>query len=282
MEQLVNLFDLTPDAPPVEVPPPGPVDEIPGDLELVVYVVVSKALGVLDACPCSAAPPAASGRSAGAGPVPHPQTGPRATTDRPILSLVDLLVDDGDGEHRAGDAPAPPGPRSAPTAGGTPLVTPHTPLNGTIGVSGTVGFARLPLPAVRQIKAAVAGATGERRGAHRRRRRPARLPARQRRPARRAAGGRVPGERAGRAPAGPVRQPGVRPVCALLHTELVDPIARLEATHRTSQAAKHEHNLFGAETLQQWAEVADPNLFSRLSDLYAGSGRPTATDRRST
>jgi len=57
-----------------------------------------------------------------------------------------------------------------------------------------------------------------------------------------------------------------------LHTEVADARRRLLLTHRSAHAAKEEHAIFGGEALQQWAEVADPNLFSILSDVYAGSG----------
>jgi WS/DGAT/MGAT family acyltransferase len=59
---------------------------------------------------------------------------------------------------------------------------------------------------------------------------------------------------------------------AQLHTEIGHPIPRLEATVRSSRAAKDEHALFGGDVLQQWAEIADPNLFSWLSGAYASSG----------
>jgi hypothetical protein len=50
------------------------------------------------------------------------------------------------------------------------------------------------------------------------------------------------------------------------------PLERLQATHEGSQASKAEHSMLGDDTLQRWAEVADPNLFSWLSERYAGSG----------
>ncbi|MBI2704728.1 MAG: wax ester/triacylglycerol synthase family O-acyltransferase [Actinobacteria bacterium] len=57
-----------------------------------------------------------------------------------------------------------------------------------------------------------------------------------------------------------------------LHTDIDDPVRRLHEISRTSRAAKDEHALFGPDTMQRWAEVADPNLFTWLTDLYSSSG----------
>ncbi len=64
-----------------------------------------------------------------------------------------------------------------------------------------------------------------------------------------------------------------------LATQLDDPIERLEAIRTTTKGAKEEHNAVGASMLQDWAEFAGPNLFNLASRLYsgmnlAGSHRP--------
>jgi len=160
-------------------------------------------------------------------------------------------------------------PESAP--GGTPLVTPHTPLNDTITGSRRVAFARLSLDEIKKTKAAVDGATVNDviltvcAGALRRY-----LDDHD----------ALPGTPLVAACPVNVRtddQQGhsdirVSAMFALLHTDLDDPLACLEATHRTALAAKDEHALFGDDTLQRWAEIADPNLFGWLSELYASSG----------
>ncbi len=55
-----------------------------------------------------------------------------------------------------------------------------------------------------------------------------------------------------------------------LATQLDDPIERLEAIRATTSGAKEEHNAVGASMLQDWAEFAGPNLFNLASRLYSG------------
>ena len=67
--------------------------------------------------------------------------------------------------------------------------------------------------------------------------------------------------------------PGSNKVSALftsLATQLDDPIERLEAIRTTTRGAKEEHNAVGATMLQDWAEFAGPNVFNLASRLYSG------------
>ncbi|HMJ75626.1 MAG TPA: wax ester/triacylglycerol synthase family O-acyltransferase [Iamia sp.] len=54
-----------------------------------------------------------------------------------------------------------------------------------------------------------------------------------------------------------------------LATQLDDPIERLEAIRTTTRGAKEEHNAVGATMLQDWAEFAGPNVFNLASRLYS-------------
>jgi hypothetical protein len=58
----------------------------------------------------------------------------------------------------------------------------------------------------------------------------------------------------------------------LLHTDIENPLQRLRAICRAAGAAKEEHSMFGSDTLQAWAEIADPNLFTWLTNFYSSSG----------
>jgi diacylglycerol O-acyltransferase len=156
-------------------------------------------------------------------------------------------------------------------AGGTPLVTPHTPLNDSLTAARRVAFARLPLDEVKTIKAAVDGATVNDvilavcAGALRRY-----LSDR----------GDLPDDPLVAACPVDVRtddQRGrsdnrVSAMFTRLPTDVADPLARLAAAHRASRAAKDEHALFDADVLQRWTEVLDPNLASWLIDLYSRTG----------
>jgi WS/DGAT/MGAT family acyltransferase len=67
--------------------------------------------------------------------------------------------------------------------------------------------------------------------------------------------------------------PGSNKVSALftsLATQLDDPVERLEAIRTTTKGAKEEHNAVGATMLQDWAEFAGPNVFNLASRLYSG------------
>jgi WS/DGAT/MGAT family acyltransferase len=54
-----------------------------------------------------------------------------------------------------------------------------------------------------------------------------------------------------------------------LPVELGDPIERVRAVQRSTVGAKQVHEEVGGETLQEWAEVAAPALFSRAMRLYS-------------
>jgi len=55
---------------------------------------------------------------------------------------------------------------------------------------------------------------------------------------------------------------------ASLPVELGDPIERVESVARSMSGAKGVHEEVGNSTLQDWAEVAGPALFSRGSRAY--------------
>lgn len=64
-----------------------------------------------------------------------------------------------------------------------------------------------------------------------------------------------------------------------LHTHESDPLERIRAIQEVTAGAKHEHNAVGADMLQNWAEFAAPNTFNLAARLYtsfglAGSHRP--------
>lgn len=64
-----------------------------------------------------------------------------------------------------------------------------------------------------------------------------------------------------------------------LDTHLDDPAERIAAIRKMTAGAKEEHNAVGADMLQNWAEYAAPNTFNLASRLYsslglAGSHRP--------
>jgi len=154
--------------------------------------------------------------------------------------------------------------------GGTPLVCPETPFNATLSSQRRVAFARIPLADVKTIKnlsgatvndvllAITAGALRsylDKLGA-------------------------LPDQALVAACPVSVRtqdQSGqadnrLSAMFTSMHTDIADPAVRLHRISRTARAAKDEHALFGDDTMQQWAEVADPNLFSWLTDLYSSSG----------
>ena len=156
-------------------------------------------------------------------------------------------------------------------AGGTPLVTPRTPLNDALTSSRRVAFARLPLDAIKTVKGAVQGATVNDvilavcAGALRRY-----LDDHD----------QLPDEPLVAACPVDVRtedQRGrsdnrVSAMFTRLPTNVADPLDRLEAAHRAARAAKDEHARFDPDVLQQWLEVLDPNLFPWLVDWYSRSG----------
>lgn len=54
-----------------------------------------------------------------------------------------------------------------------------------------------------------------------------------------------------------------------LHTELADPVARVQAIHQVTACAKEEHQAMGADMLQDWARLAPPRLFNMASRFYS-------------
>jgi WS/DGAT/MGAT family acyltransferase len=54
-----------------------------------------------------------------------------------------------------------------------------------------------------------------------------------------------------------------------LATDLDDPVERLHAIHESTKGAKEEHSAVGATMLQEWAELAAPNVFSQAARLYS-------------
>ncbi len=66
-----------------------------------------------------------------------------------------------------------------------------------------------------------------------------------------------------------------------LPCELDDPLERLRAIHDGTKGAAEEHKALGADTLQNWAEHAAPNVFAAAARLYtpmkeANQHRPLA------
>jgi len=55
-----------------------------------------------------------------------------------------------------------------------------------------------------------------------------------------------------------------------LPTAEPDPLERLRQIHLGTKGAKDEHRALGADTLQNWAEHATPNLFALAARLYTG------------
>jgi len=55
-----------------------------------------------------------------------------------------------------------------------------------------------------------------------------------------------------------------------LATHVDDPIERLRAIHEVTKGAKEDHNVLGANLLQDWAEHAAPTTFALAARLYSG------------
>jgi WS/DGAT/MGAT family acyltransferase len=157
--------------------------------------------------------------------------------------------------------------RETHTAAGTPLTAPATVFNGPISAQRSVGFARLSLPRVKEVKN-VYGATvndvllatcalAMRRYLENRK--------------------HLPDEPLVTACPVSVRTEDQRGeqnnrlsvMFTKLHTDIADPIQCLLATQRTAAAAKSEHEILGSETLGAWAEIADPMASSVASSLYS-------------
>ena len=54
-----------------------------------------------------------------------------------------------------------------------------------------------------------------------------------------------------------------------LESDVDDPVERLRAIAKTNEAAKEEHELVGAQLLQNWADHAAPNTFSLAARVYS-------------
>jgi WS/DGAT/MGAT family acyltransferase len=55
-----------------------------------------------------------------------------------------------------------------------------------------------------------------------------------------------------------------------LATDVDDPIERLRTIHEVTQGAKEDHNVIGANLLQDWAEHAAPTTFALAARAYSG------------
>lgn len=151
--------------------------------------------------------------------------------------------------------------------GAVPLTAPRVPWNGPTSGRRDVGFARVPLATVKELKATLgctvndvvlalcAGTLRRYLEDH----------------------DALPGDPLVAVCPVSVRTaedtPGSNKVSALftaLATQLDDPIERLEAIRTTTRGAKEEHNAVGATMLQNWAEFAGPNVFNLASRLYSG------------
>jgi WS/DGAT/MGAT family acyltransferase len=54
-----------------------------------------------------------------------------------------------------------------------------------------------------------------------------------------------------------------------LATDVDDPIERLRTIHEVTKGAKEDHNVLGANLLQDWAEHAAPTTFALAARLYS-------------
>ena len=54
-----------------------------------------------------------------------------------------------------------------------------------------------------------------------------------------------------------------------LATDVDDPIERLQVIHEVTKGAKEDHNVLGANLLQDWAEHAAPTTFALAARLYS-------------
>ncbi len=55
-----------------------------------------------------------------------------------------------------------------------------------------------------------------------------------------------------------------------LASDIEDPVERLRVIAGANVDAKEEHKMLGADTLQQWADTATPNMFALALRLYSG------------
>ncbi|WP_405136887.1 WS/DGAT/MGAT family O-acyltransferase [Nocardia sp. NBC_01388] len=61
----------------------------------------------------------------------------------------------------------------------------------------------------------------------------------------------------------------VSTIFARLYTDLADPMERLQAIAADNRGAKEEHDLIGADFLQDWAKYAPPNTFQLAARAYS-------------
>ncbi|MFE5288491.1 wax ester/triacylglycerol synthase family O-acyltransferase [Nocardia sp. NPDC056611] len=61
----------------------------------------------------------------------------------------------------------------------------------------------------------------------------------------------------------------VSTIFARLYTEIEDPVARVLAIAEDNRGAKEEHNLIGADFLQDWGKYAPPNTFQLAARAYS-------------
>lgn len=236
-------------------------EEVPSDLELVAYATVARAIGIAEVLPLV-------GRTVGAvWAVRRTRTEIRRPNPHAIERPSDSVTT---GAPRAGIPDD-----EADATGATPLTAPPTPLNGKISSGRRVAFARVSLDEIKQTRTAVPGATindvilaicagGLRRY----------LLAHEQLPDAPLVAACPVNVRA-------AHQQGrsdnrISALFADLPTNLADPVERLVATQRAAAAAKREHAIFSPDTLQQWAEIADPNMAAWLANAYVGLG---LTDR---
>ena len=68
---------------------------------------------------------------------------------------------------------------------------------------------------------------------------------------------------------GPDRTTRCRRCSPSLATDVDDPIERLRTIHEVTKGAKEDHNVLGANLLQDWAEHAAPTTFALAARLYS-------------
>ena len=154
--------------------------------------------------------------------------------------------------------------------GAAPLTAPRTSWCGPLGTSRSVGFARVPLSELKQLKATFgatvndvvlalcAGTLREYMLDH------GDLPD-------------IPLVATCPVSVRPNGQDGslgnrVSAMFTKLATNEADPVERLRVIQAFTAGAKEEHNAIGAEMLQNWAEYAAPNTFNLASRLYSSLG----------
>lgn len=154
--------------------------------------------------------------------------------------------------------------------GAAPLTAPRTPWNGQLSPMRSVGFARVDLEEVKEVKDAFGCTVNDV---------VLGLCAGTLRQYLLAKGEEVPPTPLVAACPVSVRGDGdqaggnkVSAMFASLDTNLDDPADRIRAIQACTVGAKEEHNAVGADMLQNWAEYAAPNTFNLASRLYSSWG----------